>query len=270
MSSPFLTIGPSPIEEDCAPVGRPDYEERSRRECHVFLRQLERQFPPPDGASLFIKSFLHDFGAYREVCVRYARALEYAYGLENDIPMYWDDIARYELCWHEQYPGHKTGQGHFRFLCRFPSIHAFKVTGLDSMERDMQVLFLRFFAALFLVSSVWPVVADVLVVTDSRHPVKAAHEARIIELDAPARIEADLSSSLPSDPDRASQIARQRLGDRKLQQQLHEAYQGIADARSLGITRIPAVVVNQRYVVYGEADVARAVARVEQYRRAQP
>jgi hypothetical protein len=107
MSSQFLTIGPSPIEEDCASVGRPDYEEQSRRECHVFLRQLERQFPPPDGASLFIKSFPHDFGAYREVCVRYhdddAQAFEYAYSLEKDIPLHWDDIARYELCWHEQY-----------------------------------------------------------------------------------------------------------------------------------------------------------------------
>lgn len=134
----------------------------------------------------------------------------------------------------------------------------------------MQVLFPRFFAALFLASSGLPAVADVLVVTDSRHQVKAAHDARIIKLDAPTCIEADLSSGLPSDPDRASEIARQRLGDRKLQQQLHEAYQGVADARSLGVTKIPAVVVDRRYVVYGEPDVFRAVARIEQYRRAQP
>jgi integrating conjugative element protein (TIGR03757 family) len=45
---------------------------------------------------------------------------------------------------------------------------------------------------------------------------------------------------------------------------------GVADAWSLGITTIPAVVVDQRYVVYGEPDVARAVARIEQHRRAQP
>jgi uncharacterized protein (UPF0218 family) len=29
-------------------------------------------------------------------------------------------------------------------------------------------------------------------------------------------------------------------------------------------------VVDQRYVVYGEPDVARAVARIEQHRRAEP
>ncbi|ENJ2046957.1 DUF1525 domain-containing protein, partial [Pseudomonas aeruginosa] len=35
-------------------------------------------------------------------------------------------------------------------------------------------------------------------------------------------------------------------------------------------TSIPAVVVDKRYVVYGEPDVARAVARIEQRRRTQP
>ena len=58
--------------------------------------------------------------------------------------------------------------------------------------------------------------ADVLVVTDSRHPVQSASGARVIELD------------------------------------------------------LPAVVVDRRYVVYGETDVARAVARIESHRRAQP
>ena len=41
-------------------------------------------------------------------------------------------------------------------------------------------------------------------------------------------------------------------------------------AWSLGIAKIPAVVVDRRYVVYGEANVARALARIEEYRRAQP
>ena len=34
--------------------------------------------------------------------------------------------------------------------------------------------------------------------------------------------------------------------------------------------KLPAVVVDRRYVVYGEADVSRAVARIETYRRLQP
>jgi len=55
-----------------------------------------------------------------------------------------------------------------------------------------------------------------------------------------------------------------------LQRRIATAYQGVADAWSLGITTIPAVVVDQRYVVYGEPDVARAIARIEQHRRAEP
>ena len=134
----------------------------------------------------------------------------------------------------------------------------------------MQVLFSRFFAALFLASSGLPAVAEVLVVTDSRHPVRLRGDERLITLDSPARIEADVSSGLPSDSARASEIARQRLGDRKLQQQFHEAYQGVADAWALGVTKIPAVVVDRRYVVYGETNVAHAVSRVEAYRSARP
>jgi len=37
-----------------------------------------------------------------------------------------------------------------------------------------------------------------------------------------------------------------------------------------GIAAIPAVVVDRRYVVYGEPDVARAVARIDAHRSARP
>ncbi|VFR45365.1 FIG01211007: hypothetical protein [plant metagenome] len=114
--------------------------------------------------------------------------------------------------------------------------------------------------------------ADVLVVTDSRHPVKTMGDERLIELDEAPRIEAELSANLPTDPDQATALVKRRLstGGADLQHRIASAYQGVTDAWSLGITSIPAVVVDQRYVVYGEPDVARAVARVEQHRRAQP
>jgi integrating conjugative element protein (TIGR03757 family) len=112
--------------------------------------------------------------------------------------------------------------------------------------------------------------AEVLVVTDSRHPVEAASGARIVELDLPTRIEAELSATLPADPDRAAAIARQRLDDKALQRRLRQAYQDVADVWGLGVGTIPAVVVDRRFVIYGEADTARAVARIEQYRRMHP
>ncbi len=114
--------------------------------------------------------------------------------------------------------------------------------------------------------------ADVVVVTDSRHPVKNMGGERLIELGETPRIEAELSANLPADPERAAAIVRQRLkqGGTDLQRRIGTAYQGVTDAWSLGVTTIPAVVVDQRFVVYGEPDVARAVARIEQHRRTQP
>ena len=114
--------------------------------------------------------------------------------------------------------------------------------------------------------------ADVVVVTDSRHPVKTMGGERLIELDEAPRIEAELSANLPTDPDQATALVKRRLtqGGTDLQRRIATAYQGVTDAWSLGITAVPAVVVDQRYVVYGEPDVARAIARIEQHRRTEP
>ena len=108
MSHQIMTIGPSPCEAACAQVGQPDYEEQSRRECQVFQRMLERMFPLPDGVPVryVVKSFPHEFGAYREVCVRYedtdGQACDHACMVEGNTPAEWDAIARYELIWIER------------------------------------------------------------------------------------------------------------------------------------------------------------------------
>lgn len=113
---------------------------------------------------------------------------------------------------------------------------------------------------------------DILVVTDSQHPVQTASGARLIELDQPVRIEAELGAYLPADLSRGSALVQQRLksGGLELQQRLGAAYQGVVDAWSLGVTTIPAVIVDHRYVVYGEPDVAKAVALIEAHRGTQP
>ena len=55
--------------------------------------------------------------------------------------------------------------------------------------------------------------AEVLVITDSGHPVQVAAGTRVIELDLPARIEAELAAGLPTDPTQAAAIVQQRLRD---------------------------------------------------------
>lgn len=113
--------------------------------------------------------------------------------------------------------------------------------------------------------------AETWVITDQAHPVAGDADRRIL-LDAPAQIEAELAAGLPPDPGRAAAVVQQRVkqGGTDLQRRLGTAYQDVADAWSLGVAKIPAVVVDRRYVVYGDTDVARAVTRIEQDRRAQP
>ncbi|CAJ4447427.1 integrating conjugative element protein, PFL_4709 family [Burkholderia pseudomallei] len=111
---------------------------------------------------------------------------------------------------------------------------------------------------------------DIWIVTDQQHPVRKLAHARVIELDAPTEIEATLSRGLPTNPSEAAAEARQRLGDPAVTQQFTAAYQGVADAWHIGVTKIPAVVVDQRYVVYGDADVTRALTRIQTYREAHP
>lgn len=113
---------------------------------------------------------------------------------------------------------------------------------------------------------------DILVVTDSQHLIQVPSGVRLIELDQPDRIKAELGTHLTADPTRGAALMQRRLnaGGNALQARLGTAYQGVVDAWSLGIITIPAVVVDQHYVVYGEPDVAKAVALIEAHQRTQP
>ena len=111
--------------------------------------------------------------------------------------------------------------------------------------------------------------ANIQVFTDREHPVEANAGIRAVELDAPTSLEDEISARLPGDPSSAAVIARMRLrgGGFRLERRFTAAYQGVVYAWSLGIMKIPAVVVNRRYVVYGVPDVARAVSIIDRYRR---
>lgn len=113
---------------------------------------------------------------------------------------------------------------------------------------------------------------DVWVVTDRQHPVQAVPGVRVIQLDAPALIESGLAAQLPSDPQQAATAIRERLreGGADLQRRLQEAYQGVTDAWRIGVTKVPAVVVDQRFVVYGTQDIDRALSLIERYRSTLP
>ncbi len=94
MPRDYLTLGPTPHDEDCAQVGQPDYREKAIPECKRYIRLLREKFgDEPEGASLNVKSFPHDFGTYFEVIVWFDQAhplsIDYAFRLEANGPATW-------------------------------------------------------------------------------------------------------------------------------------------------------------------------------------
>lgn len=111
--------------------------------------------------------------------------------------------------------------------------------------------------------------AETWVITDQAHPVSVPTGVRIIRLDDQQRLEELLSQQLPNDQRQAEATIQRYLATpagKRLQSDLVQAQQGITDAWSVGVDKIPAVVVDRRYVVYGEADVAKAIAQIDRAR----
>ncbi|SDG71282.1 integrating conjugative element protein, PFL_4709 family [Pseudomonas benzenivorans] len=111
--------------------------------------------------------------------------------------------------------------------------------------------------------------AETWVVTDQAHPVTAPAGVRVILLDEQQRLEERLSRSLPADPRQATTAVQRFMATpegARLQADLARAQQGAADAWSAGVEKIPAVVVDRKYVVYGEPDVATATRLIDRAR----
>ena len=111
--------------------------------------------------------------------------------------------------------------------------------------------------------------AETWVITNQAHPVSAPAGVRTIRLDDQQRLEEQLTGQLPADPRQAEATIQRYLASpagKRLQSDLAQAQQGVTDAWSLGIEKLPAVVVDRRYVVYGEPDVVKAVALIERAR----
>ncbi|MGY2198399.1 TIGR03757 family integrating conjugative element protein [Pseudomonas gingeri] len=111
--------------------------------------------------------------------------------------------------------------------------------------------------------------ASTWVITDSAHPVEVPADVRLIHLDRLDHLEVMLSKGLPADPEEAQAVFQENM-TAESSADISRAHQDIVDAWSLGITRIPAVVVDHRYVVYGDPNLERALAKIERFRRGKP
>ncbi|PBP73779.1 integrating conjugative element protein [Pseudomonas syringae] len=113
--------------------------------------------------------------------------------------------------------------------------------------------------------------AETWVITDRNHPVQAQAHVRLILLDESERLEAKLSEGLPANRQQAIAIMQQRLKSndaQRLQRDLASAQQNLVDAWSIGVTKVPAVVVDRKFVVYGVTDATAAEHRIAQWRAA--
>ncbi|BBI91910.1 integrating conjugative element protein [Serratia symbiotica str. Tucson] len=123
-------------------------------------------------------------------------------------------------------------------------------------------------AALFLSSCT---IAGTVIYTDSTHPIVGEHAAdvTVVQLDAPDRLQAQLFGELPADSAQAERQARAVIASpvfQQRQQQLVGKYAGVTRAWSLGLEKYPAVVFDDKWVVYGTTDVAVATQQLNAWK----
>ena len=105
-------------------------------------------------------------------------------------------------------------------------------------------------------------VAGTTVYTDSAHPpVNLPPEVQVVLLDGPQQLQDVFFGPLPADPEAAEALVREHLQSpewQSAQADLAERYRQVTHAWSLGLKKYPAVVFDDREVVYGTTDVTQA------------
>ncbi|ELQ9312149.1 TIGR03757 family integrating conjugative element protein [Serratia marcescens] len=108
------------------------------------------------------------------------------------------------------------------------------------------------------------VLADTVLYTDSHHPpTHNDASVAVIYLDGPEQLQTQLFGALSSNPDEAERQAKVVLQSpqwQSQQQQMVTAYGDVVHAWELDVKKIPAVVFDDKEVVYGTADVVQARA----------
>lgn len=115
--------------------------------------------------------------------------------------------------------------------------------------------------------------AATVVYTDSQYPLTGLSSGyQVVYLDAPDVVQREVFGELSADPRKAEQQAKAVLQSpdwQQKEQQIVQAYQGVIQAYGIGLKKYPAVVFDERYVVYGTTDVALAEAKLAERKGAQ-
>ncbi|MBA5204754.1 TIGR03757 family integrating conjugative element protein [Pectobacterium versatile] len=109
-----------------------------------------------------------------------------------------------------------------------------------------------------------PLLANPVVYTDQQHlPSNLTPETQIVWLDAPERLQRAVFGEFSASMEQATGQAQAVMRSPQWQQHendLQTAYRGVVHAWEIGVRKYPAVVFDDRDVVYGTADVAKALA----------
>lgn len=110
--------------------------------------------------------------------------------------------------------------------------------------------------------------AGIVLYTDSQHlPDTYPADITVVMLDGPERLQTEIFGHLAASPEQAAARVRQVMASpdwQQKQQQLAESYRQVVHAWETGVRKVPAVVFDDRDVVYGTTDVARAVVLRQQ------
>ncbi|WP_397458661.1 TIGR03757 family integrating conjugative element protein [Pseudomonas asplenii] len=135
------------------------------------------------------------------------------------------------------------------------------------MTNPLLLRLLRLCSPATLLACLSPCLAETWVITDSAHPVDLPPDTQLIQLDRLDQLEVSLFQDLPADPAQAQAAFKEHM-TADAAADIDRAHQDIVNAWSLGVSKIPAVVVDRQYVVYGDPNVARALTKIEHFRRA--
>lgn len=111
-------------------------------------------------------------------------------------------------------------------------------------------------------------VQDVVVFTTSAYSITDPQQrvTTVYELDATLHSLSALGKGLPRDPRLAYAEVLRRLNDDHWRGRfvaVQHALEGVSEAWMHNITRLPAVLVNDRYLIYGVTDIDHALSYVE-------
>ncbi|ECU9386564.1 TIGR03757 family integrating conjugative element protein [Salmonella enterica subsp. enterica serovar Newport] len=115
--------------------------------------------------------------------------------------------------------------------------------------------------------------AQTVIYTTAHYPVKDLPPGVVVQtLEEVSELEQAAFPALSPDPKQAERQARLRMQqpDWKTQEaHLTRAYQALLDAYTLGLEKVPAVVFDDRYVVYGTTELALAQQKLDAWRESQ-